>query len=170
MAGASHLYAIAVGSNRPGRHGAPTGAVAAAMSHLDAQIGTVLARSAIMAFPALGPSRRRFANAAVLLQSALAPIELLAALNAIERGFGRRRGRRWGARVLDLDIILWSGGIFAHPRLQVPHPRFRERSFVTEPLAAIVPAWRDPVGGRSMRQIAARLKRAHAVDPARTTP
>src|SRR3546814_17238504 len=63
---------------------------------------------------ALGPAGRDFANAAALVKSHLGPPELLRKLKKIERKFGRRSVRRWGPRVLDLDIILWSGG--AWPR------------------------------------------------------
>jgi 2-amino-4-hydroxy-6-hydroxymethyldihydropteridine diphosphokinase len=67
---------------------------------------------------------------------------MLSALKRIERDFGRRSGRRWGPRVLDLDIILWSGGEHRSRRLQIPHPALAERSFVLEPLAAVAPDWR----------------------------
>jgi 2-amino-4-hydroxy-6-hydroxymethyldihydropteridine diphosphokinase len=61
--------------------------------------------------------------------------------------------------VIDLDIILWSGGAWGEKGLTVPHAAFRERDFVLRPLLAIVPAWRDPVSGLSVRQLAARLGR-----------
>ena len=64
-----------------------------------------------------------------------------------------------GARVIDLDIILWSGGIHASRSLAVPHPAFRERSFVLGPLAQLAPDWRDPVTQLTVRQLAARLTR-----------
>ncbi|MBA3837305.1 MAG: 2-amino-4-hydroxy-6-hydroxymethyldihydropteridine diphosphokinase, partial [Zymomonas sp.] len=84
-----------------------------------------------------------------------APDALLARLKAIERGLGRRRGQRWGARVIDIDIILWSGGAWASPDLTIPHPAFRLRGFVLRPLAQIAPRWRDPVSGRTIRQLVA---------------
>ena len=78
----------------------------------------------------------------------------------IEASFGcRRGGQRWGARVLDLDIILWEGGAWSSPDLTVPHTAFRSRSFVLTPAAAIAPRWRDPVTGLSLRQLRARLTR-----------
>ena len=83
----------------------------------------------------------------------LDPAELLAELKALERAFGRRPGRRWGPRVLDLDIILWSEGAWAGPGLIVPHPEFRRRAFVLEPLAEIAPDWRDPMTGLSVRHL-----------------
>lgn len=147
-------YAIAIGSNRPGRHGPPEREVAAAI----AALGRVTAASPIAATPPLGPSKRRFANAVAILETDESPPALLARLKAIERSFGRRRGVRWGARVIDLDIILWSGGCWSESALTVPHPRFRERGFVLDPLASLVPGWRDPLSGLSVRQLAARRR------------
>lgn len=152
----TYRYAIALGSNRRGRHGSPEAEIAAAL----AALGDVLAVSPLLRTPPLGPSKRRFANAAALIESDEDPAVLLARLKAIERGFGRRRGRSWGARVIDLDILLWSGGAWGGPGLTVPHAAFRERDFVLRPLLAVVPGWRDPVTGLSVRQIAARLGKA----------
>jgi 2-amino-4-hydroxy-6-hydroxymethyldihydropteridine diphosphokinase len=147
-------YAIALGSNRRGRHGGPAAEVAAAL----AAIGGVVAASPTIATAPLGPSIRRFANAAALIETDEAPPALLARLQAIERAFGRRRGERWGARVIDLDILLWSGGAWVSSGLTVPHPAFRTRGFVLRPLCVIAPGWRDPLTGRTVRQL------AHAVD------
>ncbi len=147
------LYAVALGSNRCGRQGLPEAMLRAAV----AALGGVRAASAIIATPPVGPSLRRYANMAVLIETAETPPELLARLKAIERAFGRRRGQRWGARVLDLDIILWSGGAWGQPGLIVPHPAFRTRSFVLTPLRQIAPRWRDPLSGRTMRQLASSL-------------
>ena len=148
-------YAIAIGSNRWGRHGSPAREVAAAI----AALGGVTTVSPILHTPPLGPSKRRFANAVVLIESDEMPPALLRRLKAIERGFGRRRGRNWGARVIDLDIILWSGGSWGEPALTVPHRLFRGREFVLAPLARVAAGWRDPVTGLSVRQLAARLRR-----------
>ncbi|WP_326525813.1 2-amino-4-hydroxy-6-hydroxymethyldihydropteridine diphosphokinase [Sphingomonas sp.] len=147
----ANFYAIAIGSNRPGRHGSPAAEVRAALDLLG---GTA---SRIVDSTPLGPSRRRYANAAVLLTSDLDPPAMLARLKAIERDFGRRRVRRWGARVLDLDIILWSGGAWVSRGLAIPHPAFRDRDFVLAPLAAIAPGWRDPITHLTVRQLRARL-------------
>lgn len=113
--------------------------------------------SSIRSTPALGPAGRAFANAAAIVESDLLPDDLLTELKALERRFGRRGGRRWGPRVLDLDVILWSGGAWGGPGPTVPHPAFRERRFVLEPLAEIAPDWRDPLTGASLRQLLARL-------------
>lgn len=147
-------YILALGSNRRGRHGGPRDEVQAAL----AAIGCVRAVSRIHETPPLGPSIRRFANAVARIETAETPEALLRRLKQIERAFGRRRGQRWGARVIDLDIVLWSGGCWASPALTVPHPRYRERRFVLAPLAEIAPRWRDPVTGRTT------LPLLHAVD------
>lgn len=153
---------VAVGGNRRGRAGSPRRVVAAAIAALPG----VVAASRVIETAPVGPSIRRYANAAALIESDLAPDELLNMLKAAERAAGRRAGRRWGARVLDLDIVLWSGGNFAAPGILVPHPCFRARDFVLRPLIAIVPDWRDPVTRLTMRQLAARLtKRAPAPSP-----
>ncbi|MGQ0590497.1 MAG: 2-amino-4-hydroxy-6-hydroxymethyldihydropteridine diphosphokinase [Sphingosinicella sp.] len=152
-------YAIALGSNRRhGRHGAPKGVVRAAIAGLS-ELGRIDAASGIRATPALGPAGRSFANAVAILATDLAPDALLDALKRIERDFGRRRGRRWGARVLDLDIILWSEGAWGGPGPIIPHPHYRERDFVLVPLAQIAPGWRDPLTGATVRQLLARLTR-----------
>lgn len=145
-------YAIALGSNRRSRHGSPAATLRAALATLEPALV-----SAIRATPALGPAGRSFANAVAILDTDLAPDELLTHLKAMERAFGRRAGRRWGPRVLDLDIVLWSGGAWGGPGPIVPHPEFRKRAFVLQPLAEIAPAWRDPLTGATMRQLLARL-------------
>ncbi len=152
-------YAIGVGSNRPGRHGRPSDEVLASLAELDRAPGRIVARSPLIATPPLGPSKRRFVNAVAILETDEDPAALLRRLKAIERRFGRRRGRNWAARVIDLDILLWSEGAWASPGLVIPHSRFRERRFVLDPLVRVAPGWRDPVSGRTARQLRARLTR-----------
>ncbi|MFO6446276.1 2-amino-4-hydroxy-6-hydroxymethyldihydropteridine diphosphokinase [Erythrobacter sp. NE805] len=159
----SSTYLVALGSNRRHhRHGAPEGVVRAAMEEC-AALGTVTARSRVIASAPLGAARRRFANAALVLDSALAPTALLAALKRMERAFGRRRGRRWGDRVLDCDIILWSGGAWRSGAradgLAIPHPHFAQRRFVLAPAREVAPRWRDPESGLALAQAHARLTR-----------
>lgn len=148
-------YVIALGSNRRGRHGAPAEEIRAALGVLD----DVVMTSTIVDTPPLGPARRRFANAAAAIETEDTPPELLAQLKEIEAEFGRRRGQRWSDRVIDLDIILWSGGAWSESGLTIPHPAFRERAFVLGPLLQVAADWRDPMTGRSVRQLAARLTR-----------
>jgi 2-amino-4-hydroxy-6-hydroxymethyldihydropteridine diphosphokinase len=154
----SHLYAIAIGSNRPhGRHGRPAAVVEAAIATLDREFGLFDA-SPILLNPAHGGAGRDFANAVALVESPLDPPELLRRLKRLESEFGRRHGRRWGARVLDLDIVAWTGGKWRSRQLIVPHPAATKRGFVIAPLAAIAPDW--PLeGGLTARHFAARLAR-----------
>lgn len=158
----STSYAIAIGSNRRGRAGSPRRVVAAAIAALPG----VVAASRIIDTAPLGPSIRRYANAVALIESDLTPDALLDMLQGMERAAGRRAGQRWGARVLDLDIVLWSGGSYAAPGIMVPHPHFRTRGFVLAPLAEIALDWRDPVTRLTMRQLLVRLtKRPPAPSP-----
>ena len=158
-AATGHRYLIALGSNvRHPRHGQPRDVLRAALERLEAEGLQVLAAARPFLTDPIGPSIRRYANSAAVVDSALGPPDLLALLKRIEREFGRRSGgRRWRARVLDLDIVLWSGGAWAGPDLIVPHPLFRQRAFVLGPAAAIAPGWRDPVSGLTVRQLHARL-------------
>jgi 2-amino-4-hydroxy-6-hydroxymethyldihydropteridine diphosphokinase len=151
-------YLIALGSNQPHRRfGAPKQVIEAALEQLDLP---VLARSAVKTSRPVGPSNRAYANAAALVETAMMPRELLDHLKALEVDFGRRaRGQRWRSRVLDLDIILWSGGMWEEAGLQIPHPRFRERNFVLMPASQIAPGWRDPITRYSIAHLRARLKR-----------
>jgi 2-amino-4-hydroxy-6-hydroxymethyldihydropteridine diphosphokinase len=153
---------IALGSNMrvPGV-GAPRQVLEAALAALEVEGLGVEALSPIVASVPLGPSLRRYANAAAVAVTDLAPPDLLALLQRVERAFGRRkRGRKWGARPLDLDIVLWSGGAWESAALTIPHREFRSRRFVLEPAAAIAADWRDPLSGRTLRHQRARLTRS----------
>ena len=157
MQRATQLYVVAIGSNRPhGRFGRPSGVVEAAIARLDSDFGLFDA-SPIILNPAHGGAGRDFANAVAIVESALEPQAMLRELKTIERGFGRRRGRRWAPRVLDLDLVLWSGGKFRSRSLTVPHAALASRNFVLQPLAAVAPNW--PVGALKVRHLAARLAR-----------
>lgn len=162
---------MALGSNRRhGRHGAPERVVAAALGAMADAGLTILAASPILSTPPIGPSTRRFANAAALIGTDMPPLALLMRLKAIERAFGRRRGRRWGARVIDLDIILWSGGRWTSPALTIPHRQFRARGFVLLPLERVAPGWIDPWTNLTVRQLAGRLRRRSPVDRPASAP
>jgi 2-amino-4-hydroxy-6-hydroxymethyldihydropteridine diphosphokinase len=159
----SSIYLVALGSNR--RHhlyGAPRDVVHAAMEEL-AAFGTVMARSRVVRSAPMGAAQRRFANAASVVASEYDPPALLAALKRMEREFGRRAGRRWGDRVLDLDIILWSGGKWRDGALTIPHPHFRDRTFVLGPAGEVARGWRDPMTGLTIGQLTRRLTRREAL-------
>lgn len=157
----SQRYLVALGSNVPhARLGRPAQVVSAALGALSEAGIAVEHVSRIVASAPVGPSSRRYANAAAIASTGLTPPDLLDALKEIEAVFGRRQaGQRWRSRVLDLDIVLWSGGCWSDPLLTIPHPAFRTRSFVLAPASEIAPAWRDPITGLTIRQLATRLTR-----------
>jgi 2-amino-4-hydroxy-6-hydroxymethyldihydropteridine diphosphokinase len=86
----------------------------------------------------------QFLNGAVVGRTTLTPREVLDLLLAIERERGRTRPFEGAPRTLDLDLILYGQEVIDDPGLRVPHPRFRERLFVLEPLAEIAADWVDP--------------------------
>jgi 2-amino-4-hydroxy-6-hydroxymethyldihydropteridine diphosphokinase len=150
---------VALGSNRcHGRHGRPVGVVRAALAEL-ALLAPVLLVSPVFDTAPIGPGSRRYANAVAALEWAGGLPELLCCLKNIERTFGRRQGRRWGDRVLDLDIIGAGSTILRSPGLQVPHPRLAQRRFVLDPLLAVAPGWRHPRHNLTARQLRARALR-----------
>jgi 2-amino-4-hydroxy-6-hydroxymethyldihydropteridine diphosphokinase len=169
---AEHRYLLALGSNVPHpRHGRPAAVLRAAFAALDTGDVVLEAASPILTSAPLGPSRRRYANAAALVRTPLAPQALLAHLKALEAGFGRRRtGQRWSARVLDLDIVLWSGGRLVAKGLTIPHIHFRERAFVLVPGRHIAPHWRDPHTGLTLRHLTTRLTRPRTAPRAQASP
>ena len=154
MPDATQLYAIAIGSNRPhGQHGRPPAVVEAAIARLDEEFGLFDA-SPIILNAAHGSAGRDFANAVAIVECGLDPPQMLARLKALEGEFGRRPGKRWGPRVLDLDIVLWSGGSFRSRLIMIPHSQLPMRGFVLQPLSAIAPWWR--VGSLTVRHLAHR--------------
>jgi 2-amino-4-hydroxy-6-hydroxymethyldihydropteridine diphosphokinase len=98
-----------------------------------------------------------FLNAAAVGECELPPADLVAALLDIERRRGRERPHPHAPRTLDLDLILAGHQIVDDPGVQVPHPRFRERRFVLEPLASIAPGMIDPVTGCTIAELLAGL-------------
>ena len=152
-------YLIALGSNiRHHRHGSPRRVLDAAIEALRRAALDVEAVSPVIETPPLGSSRRRYANAAALVNTGCDPDAVLRKLTGIERKFGRKPGgSAWRARVLDLDIVLWSGGPWTSENLVVPHPAFRERTFVLGPASRIAGSWHDPLTGLSVKHLLARL-------------
>ncbi len=100
----------------------------------------LLARSGWWRSAPLGPQDQPdYVNGVIALATRLRPLALLDSLQAIELEGGRERGERWGARTIDLDLLLWGDLVLDHPRLQLPHPEISARRFVLLPLAEIAP-------------------------------
>lgn len=136
------------------------------------KIATPVGRSRLYGSPAWpDPSDPPFVNAVAAFSAGPPPDGFLAALHAIEAGYGRRRTRRNGPRTLDLDLLDYNGLIRSpglDGALALPHPGIAERAFVLAPLAEVAPDWRHPVLGASAAGLLARLggPAATALEPA----
>ena len=99
-----------------------------------------------------------FLNAAAVGDTQLSAPAILDVLLAVEQRFGRERPYERAPRTIDLDLILYGDQVIDTPALHVPHPRFRERLFVLEPLAEIAADWIDPVTGKTISQLLSGLR------------
>ena len=153
------LILIGVGGNLASpRFGAPRDTLAAALVALEAESVQVATRSAwYRTEPVPRSDQPWFVNAVASLITHLAARDLLAALQAVERQFGRVRGKRNAARVLDLDLLDYRGLVTETSSLVLPHPRLHQRRFVLQPLAEIAPDWRHPLSGLTPEQLLSRL-------------
>jgi 2-amino-4-hydroxy-6-hydroxymethyldihydropteridine diphosphokinase len=138
-------------------------------SHLDAAVAALaqtpgVAVQAVSSHhqtaPVGGPQGQApYLNAAATLDTSLSHHDLLKTLRLIESREGRIRSVHWGERTLDLDLLLFGDQIIATPELEVPHPRFAIRRFVLAPACEVAPTVVDPVTGRSLADLLARLER-----------
>jgi len=147
----SRRAAIALGSNLGDR--------AAAIGYAARRLSGILSYTVVSEAVETDPEgeglagQPRYVNAVLVGETSMPARELLDALLAIERDFGRERPYPNAPRTLDLDLILLGDEIIDEPGLQVPHPRFRERFFVLGPMAEIAPDLRDPLTGLSVGEL-----------------
>jgi 2-amino-4-hydroxy-6-hydroxymethyldihydropteridine diphosphokinase len=142
--------AIALGSNLGDRDAMLAGAAAALRGVIT---GLKLSSAHETAYVGAGAPQPAYLNAVAVGETALGARALLEALLETERQFGRDRPYPDAPRTLDLDLILYEMDIIDEPGLVVPHPRFRQRRFVLEPLAEIAADWIDPVTGRTIDEL-----------------
>ena len=157
---------IGLGANLPSaRFGPPKRTLAAAVAALPGHGVRLLRQSRWYRSAPMPPSDQPwFANAVAAVATELAPAELLATLHEIEHAFGRRRGQRWQARTIDLDLLDHGGRVETAGSPVLPHPRMHDRAFVMLPLRDIAPDWVHPVSGLHIDQLCLRL------DPAPRSP
>jgi 2-amino-4-hydroxy-6-hydroxymethyldihydropteridine diphosphokinase len=141
--------AIALGSNLGDREATLRAAIAALHPHL-----RLLRVSSFIETAYVGDDEQpAVLNGALTGETGLAAHPLLERLLDIEQRFGRTRPYGGAPRTLDLDLILFGDRVIDEPGLIVPHPRFRERRFVLEPLAEIASDWIDPVTGKTVGEL-----------------
>ena len=116
----------------------------------------VLACSALWRSAPLGPEQPDFLNAALLVESDIRPLAVLALAQRLEAAAGRDRAgeARWGPRPLDLDLLLAPGLVVESAALTLPHPRLAERRFALAPAAEVAPEWLHPRRHRTLAELA----------------
>ncbi len=188
MVNSSLIAVVALGANLSLRGAVPEMTLRQsldALAHRGVVIRSVSRFFATPCFPAgAGPD---YVNAAALIETDLAPEDLLQILHEVEHEFGRERAQRWGMRTLDLDLVCYGDQV--HPdraehdrwrtlptqdqarqapdRLILPHPRLQDRAFVLVPMADVVPDWQHPVLDRTVTEMVAALP---PEDVAQVTP
>lgn len=149
-----HRALIGVGSNLGDRRANIAEAVAKAQE----LAGTRMLRSSsLYESEPHGDAKTWFYNAAVELETEFSPQDLLKNLLEIEKAMGRKRvkGKKFGSRIIDLDLLFYDNVVLSGRKLKLPHPRIKERRFVLQPLAEIAPQQSDPETGQTISQLLA---------------
>lgn len=146
-----HHAFVGLGSNQTGPLGGPADYLAEALERLAACDGLELLRHSRLyrSAPWGKADQGDFINAVAELSTGLTPLELLERLLAVENALGRRRGERWGPRLIDLDLLSFDDVQLEDERLVLPHPRMHERAFVLVPLLELDAGFQVPGKGRA---------------------
>jgi 2-amino-4-hydroxy-6-hydroxymethyldihydropteridine diphosphokinase len=162
------IVIIGLGANLPNpTYGAPMATLTAALERFEAVGLHVAARSRwYESEPVPKSAQPNFINAAVRIETTLSPAALMAALQRIEKEFGRTAGERNAARCIDLDLITYGDKVTSGETVPLlPHPRMHERAFVLLPLREIAPRWYHPFLGATVDQLIDRLPRDQTARP-----
>ena len=152
-----HRAFIAIGSNLGDRKANYLEAI----DRIQKLPGTrVVKQSSLYESEPLGDAKTWFVNAVIEVETEVFAEELLKRLKAIETSMGRKRvrGKRWGSRVIDLDILFFNNEIIDKRNLKVPHPELHNRRFVLAPLSELAPQLIHPKLSRSVSELLAALK------------
>jgi 2-amino-4-hydroxy-6-hydroxymethyldihydropteridine diphosphokinase len=148
-------YAIGLGSNLGDSKAILTGAIERLKIH--PQIELLIVSSWYLTAP-IGPPQPDYVNGCATIETSLTPLDLLSVLQSIETEFGRVRQEVWGARTLDLDLLLYGDRVIDLPTLQIPHPHMCDRAFVLIPLSEIAPDRIEPRSGESIATLAEKVE------------
>ena len=151
------VLALGLGTNLGNR----LGNLRQAARAIEEDIGPILRASEVFETEPWGVTDQpHFLNACLCLDidGESDPEALLASLKAIERRMGRKETIRWGARLIDIDILLIGDRIYESPALRIPHLHLSERTFVLTPLIQILPGWSHPLTGKSLEEMSEALK------------
>ncbi|WP_298737620.1 2-amino-4-hydroxy-6-hydroxymethyldihydropteridine diphosphokinase [uncultured Chitinophaga sp.] len=130
-----------------------------AVQSIHQQAGKVIKASALYETAPWGNVQQPdYLNQALQIETSLPPLDLLHTTMNIERTIGRIRQEKWGARVIDIDIIFYNNEVISLPELKLPHPRMQYRRFVLAPLNEIVPELVHPVLKQDIRTLLAECK------------
>ena len=162
---------VGLGANCPGQWGSPAHTLSRALGEIERRGVAVQAISPLYETAALGAARQPpYVNQVALVATRLPAPSLLRLLKEVERQSGRRGGRPWGARTLDLDIIDYKG-LIVRPKplkgvprervrpLILPHPQLEHRPFVLKPLIDVAPDWRHPITKTSAKELWRRVNK-----------
>ncbi|MGL4942714.1 MAG: 2-amino-4-hydroxy-6-hydroxymethyldihydropteridine diphosphokinase [Thermoguttaceae bacterium] len=152
----SHDALLGLGSNLGDR----AAIIDAALVRLGATMGIDLVETSplIETKPIGGPpGQGLYLNGVAHIRTSLAPLELLAATSAIETQLGRTRTTPWGARRIDIDILLYGDVVWTSSTLTIPHPLMTVRRFVLEPASMLPSEWHHPTLGKTLREILAEM-------------
>lgn len=149
MAAQAHRALIGLGGNLEGPQGSPQDYIETALGRLASEpcIQVIRCSRLYRSAPWGNPDQDDFVNAVAELSTGLGPLELLDRLLSVEQALGRRRGEKWGPRLIDLDLLCFDEFEIEGKRLSLPHPRMHQRAFVLKPLLDLDPDFVIPGKG-----------------------
>lgn len=134
-----------------------------AIALIGQRVGEVVNVSSFIETAAWGKTDQPdFLNLALQVATNHSPLVVLSIIQEIEHQLGRERKEKWGARLIDIDIIFWENQLISETQLTVPHPLMHERTFVLIPMAEIAPEMEHPVLKKKMKELLINLEKQEA--------